>query len=458
LSEHLVFHEVEVGGRLVNVVLRDGRVAAVRNPTPTAGAAAIDGRGGALLPGLHDHHLHLLATAAAEHSVDCASAKDGASLAAALQAAGPGWVRAVGYHEQIAGVLDRGVLDQLAPNHPVRVQHRTGALWMLNSRALALVDHLLDGSPDVERDESGRPTGRLWRYDARLRPAFASGPPSLAALGARLASFGITGVTDATPDLDRTSLDLLARAHASGDLPQEITLLGAPEARGLASGLRRGPRKIHLRDHDLPTLPELAATVAQTHRGDRGVAIHCVTAEALVLAVAALLDAGIHPTDRIEHASVVPPGAATELAELGVAVVTQPAFLHERGDDYLRDVASPERDWLYPYRSLLEAGVPVAPSSDAPHAPPDPWLAIAAAAGRRTRRGAVIGAGEAVDASRVLDGFLSSPDNPGGPPRRVAPGLPADLCLLDRPLADALAGVPANPVRMTLIGGRIVHG
>ncbi|WP_229758442.1 hypothetical protein [Peterkaempfera bronchialis] len=55
-------------------------------------------------------------------------------------AVAPGtWVRGVGYHESVAGPLDRDRLDALVAHRPVRVQHRSGALWILNSAGAALL-------------------------------------------------------------------------------------------------------------------------------------------------------------------------------------------------------------------------------------------------------------------------------------------------------------------------------
>jgi predicted amidohydrolase YtcJ len=97
-------------------------------------------------------------------------------------------------------------------------------------------------------------------------------------------------------------------------------------------------------------------------------------------------------------------------------------------------------------------------SSDAPFGPLDPWRAIAAAADRRTRTGDAVGPAEAIDGHRSLARFLSPLDAPGGPPRAVAPGVPADLCLLDLPLARALAEPSSDGVRATWIAGALVHG
>ncbi|MDX2676697.1 amidohydrolase family protein [Streptomyces sp. NY05-11A] len=444
-----VFRDVEVDGQTVDVHVRDATVVAVGDVTPVPGAEVVEGHGGALLPGLHDHHLHLLAMAAAASSVDCGvHAGDPGGLAAALRSAPGTWVRAVGYHERTTGRLDREVLDAWVPDRPVRVQHRSGALWMLNSPALALVDHVLDHSPDVERDAAGRPTGRLWRYDTRLRPALPHSTPDLAPVGRTLLSYGITGITDATPDLDADAAALIA----DGALPQQLLLLGVPDVLPLPPRLRSGPYKLHLRDHDLPPLGELTEKIAALHSRGRAVAVHCVTAESLLLTVAALRAAGPLPGDRIEHASVVLPGVAADMARLGVAVVTQPGFVYERGDDYLATVEPGELPYLYPYRSLLDSGLRVAPSSDGPHASCDPWRAIAAA-DRITVGGSVLGPAERVGRARVLAGYLSSAEDPGGAVRRVCPGTRADLCLLHVPLREALAAAPANPVRLTMTAG-----
>ena len=66
-----LLRHVEVDGRRLDVRIDGGRVTALGSGLPTAGAEVVDGAGGALLPGLHDHHLHLLASAAALGSLDC---------------------------------------------------------------------------------------------------------------------------------------------------------------------------------------------------------------------------------------------------------------------------------------------------------------------------------------------------------------------------------------------------
>ena len=209
--------------------------------------------------------------------------------------------------------------------------------------------------------------------------------PDLTTLGKRLASFGITAVTDATPDLDADDVAVLGAAAVSGALPQRVLLLGAPPGVALPHRLAAGPVKIIVPDHDLPALDDLADRVVAAHALGRGVAVHVVTREALVLTMAALAVAGHHPGDRLEHLAIAPPDLLDQLRSDGLRVVTQPGFLADRGDRYLAEVDPADRDDLYRFGSLLAAGITVTASSDAPYGPLDPWLVLRAARDRVSR-------------------------------------------------------------------------
>ena len=132
----LVLRHAEVEGARVDVRVEGGTITAVGAPGEVPGADRGAGRradlviecdGGALLPGLHDHHLHLLSMAAAAASVDVSGGLDEAIRAAHAQAPPGTAIRAVRYDEGRDGPLDRWRLDALAPGRAVRVQHRSGA-------------------------------------------------------------------------------------------------------------------------------------------------------------------------------------------------------------------------------------------------------------------------------------------------------------------------------------------
>lgn len=461
----LLLRDAEVDGRRVDVRIAGGRITAVDGDLlPAPGEVSVDAGGVALLPGLHDHHIHLLALAAAQRSMMAGppAVRDRGELAAALRAADAGapagqWVRAVGYHDSVAGSLDRWKLDELLPGRPVRVQHRSGGLWALNSAAVDAAG--LDGAGDVpglERTTDGTPTGRLWRLDAWLRDRLPPDAPDLGAVGERLLRRGVTGVTDATPTDDASSLRLLADAVAEGVLPQRLVVTGGPSLdRRAVPELERGPVKLLLPDHEPPDLSALVAGIRVARAQGRPVAVHCVTAVAAVLAVAAIEEVGVAAGDRIEHGAVVPLDLAARIAALGVTVVTNPGFVAERGDRYLVEVDGDELGDLWRCRSLIDAGVAVGAGTDAPFGDPDPWAAMAAAVERRTAGGRPIGADEAVPPAVALGLFLSPLDRPGDTRRAVAVGAPADLCLLATPLDQALRDLAAVDVSATVVAGAI---
>lgn len=438
-----------------------GRVVAIA-PTlaPRPGEPLIEAAGAALFPGLHDHHLHLQSLAAALASVACGPPQvaDAAALAAALRRkaqelpAGE-WIRGVGYHESVAGDLDRQALDALLPTHPVRIQHRSGRLWILNSAALAIVH-----ADEALLDDDERARGRLYDADTWLRSRLQGLRPDLRAVSRQLASWGVTGVTDTSPDNGPDELQHFAAARQRGELLQVLRLMGDARLDAAADlpGLARGERKFHLHDAELPDFDHLCADIRRSHRAGRGCAFHCVSRTDLLFALAALREAGVERGDRIEHASVTPPEALDELRALGLTVVTQPNFVGERGDAYLSEVEAVDQPWLYRLRSFLDAGVPLAGSTDAPFGDANPWGAMQAAVSRRTPSGASIGAEEALTPEQARDLFLGPLEAPGAGPRRLAVGAPADLCLLDRPWEAARADLATVRVRVTWRAGEVI--
>ena len=234
-------------------------------------------------------------------------------------------------------------------------------------------------------------------------------------------------------------------------------MTGAPRlvAAEVPKLLGRGPVKIVIEDYALPDLDTLVRWMTAAREADRTVAVHAMTRDCLALALAAFDRVGTRPGDRIEHGAVVPPSMRTIVAAKGLTVVTQPGFVAERGDRFLASVAQEDLPHLYPCKSLIEAGVPVGGSTDAPYGHPDPWRDIATAIERRTSSGAPLGLREGVAPERALALFLTPLDVAGGTPRRVAVGEPADLCLLDGPLSQVLEAPSSSHVAATVIGGAL---
>jgi len=447
-------------GRAVDVHIVGDHVVAIspHDLASTKGGAVLEAGGGLLLPGLHDHHVHVAASAAALASVRCGpqEAVDAAGLANLLSGVtGTGWIRGIGYHESVAGEIDRAWIDAVVADRPVRIQHRSGRMWIFNSLGLEHLCAATDGACPAGLD---RRSGRLFDEDSWLRSALGSGPPDFRATAERWARWGVTGLTDMNPQNGRAAADHFTSQQAGGSLPQSVVLAGLPELAPVSSSARLaiGPVKVHLHEWHLPDYATVVDLIRAAHTHGRNIAVHCVTETECAFALAAITDAGKLPGDRIEHASVAPDALVTEIARLDLAVVVQPNFVSERGDGYLS--AMPQEDWphLYRLRAFREAGVIMAGGTDAPFGDANPWAAMAAAISRRTAGGRSLGPQEALRPEEALDLFLADPHDLSRV-RHIATGAVADLCLLAQDWAALREDMGSAEVRATLIGGQLVH-
>lgn len=200
--------------------------------------------------------------------------------------------------------------------------------------------------------------------------------------------------------------------------------------------------------------PELIDLLGRAARAGLSVALHAIGDAALQIALDAFAATGARGS--IEHAQLAGTDQVAELARLGLVASVQPAHL-------LDDRGVTERIWdeqraarSFPLRELVEAGVELALGSDAPVAPLDPWLAMAAAVHRGEPTDVAWHPEHSLTSAQVL---AASTDG------RCTPttGAPADLVLLDAdPLAHGdsatvAAHLRAMQVAATLVGGRLVH-
>ena len=449
--------------------IADGRVAAIaRRLEPEPGEWLVDARGGALIHGLHDHHLHLFATAAARRSVHCGPPQvhNEQELKAALEAGavrGGVWLRGVGFHDSVVPHLDRYWLDAVCPAPALRIQHRSGMMWVLNSRALEALgidrgQQLPDG---VEHGADGELTGRFFGLDAWLRERIESPFPGLQHVSVELARYGVTGVTDAGARNGPQEWAAFAGARARGELMQRLLVMGDEQLSALSAAAsawqRVGPLKIYLRESALPGLETLEDRIAGAHRQQRSVAFHCVTRTELVYALEALRSAGARCGDRVEHAAIADDQALGNMAELGVTVVTQPHFIAERGAQYRVDVEPQDHDFLYRGAGFLRHGVPLAAGSDAPYGGLDPWAAMRAALSRGTGEGGHLGRDEALTPEQALNLYTGDPLQPGQPRPSIAVGEVADLCLLDAPWEEIREDLDSRHVSATFGAGKMLY-
>lgn len=466
-SPLLIQHARLLEGGIVDVRIEGDSIAAIAPSLPVAGGETlVNADYSLLLPGLQDHHCHLFATAAARSSLQCGppQVNNAAELEALLRCradAGQA-LRGVGFHESVCEGLDRDWLDRVCPQVPVRIQHRSGMLWIYNSAALDTLQ--LDSADPLpqgaERDSRGRFSGRFYNLDKWLGERGERHWPSLRSLSREYARLGITGVTDTGVNNGPAQWCALQGAIQRGEWRQRLQVMGT-EALGAMpeSGpqIQRGPLKLYLREVELPSLETFTERIGSAHQQSRPVAIHCVTLVELHFAVEAIASAGVLCGDRIEHASVCDEAALQRLAELGITVVSQPHFIGERGDQYLQAVEPVDIPLLYRGAGFLQAGIRFAAGSDAPYGSIDPWSAMFAATRRTTPEGVVMNASEQLTPRQALDLYAGELQAPGGGQRQLKPGSPADLCLLAAPWESVQKQPDSKHVALTICAGQILY-
>jgi predicted amidohydrolase YtcJ len=386
----------------------------------------------------HDHHLHPFGYSALVNGLELMDAPD---LGAMLEMVATHGERVEG---PIIGqrLNDEGLselrlptaedIDDVVSDRPVLLYRYCGHIAVANQAALDLAGIDAD-TPDppggsFDRDATGRPTGILREtavapVSKALEPQV-PGPSDLEIISAlaglrRMGIGSITGMVSVTSAVWCAVDDEVGTmVRLAPDLPIDIdVLLIASTPEDLVSSKRRldeasGPVRFagykdfidgSLGGHTAAMYepfadrPDIRGTERFDHQRmvDMGrtslelggaVAIHAIGDRANDLALDVheeLVKEGADPARlRIEHASVLTDATIERMARLGVTASIQPAFLASE-ETWLEKRLGPERmDRAYPFRSLIEAGVPLLGGSDSPVELPDPETGINAAVGR----------------------------------------------------------------------------
>jgi predicted amidohydrolase YtcJ len=429
------------GGRVVSAGTRMDVADAA-----AAGARVIDVGGAAVIPGLHDFHLHLVGLARTRTAILLDDAADGVEVAARLAAAarsdaGEGWLTGRGWNErQLAGIAPEA-LDAAAGERLVFLGSHDGhSAWASPAaRRLAGVGAGTADPPGgrIERDAAGEPTGVLRETALDLVAALVTrlqGAALRPALDATLRDLAALGVTGASEAGDYTDANGIGTDSAFGDSYSTLSDLGdlvdgrlrltlgipadalpAADERGLRTGaglsgrrtMRFGwakeyadgalgsgtaalfaPQTCGTPDSGIlrVTPEELDELFAAGRSARIGLAVHAIGDRA----GAAVLDAveraaerqAGSPPDRIEHAQLLRTPDAERFARLGVVASVQP--IHAAADrDLVEACWDGRQDGAYAWRSLATAGTLLAAGSDAPVESVSPWLGLFAAVHRR---------------------------------------------------------------------------
>ena len=203
------------------------------------------------------------------------------------------------------------------------------------------------------------------------------------------------------------------------------------------------------------------------HGAQRGfqIALHAIGNEAIDLALTALERnerrlAAAPGSPRLEHVVFAAADQPRRIADVGAIAVVQPAFIASAGDDMLLTPLPPSIQTM-PLRSLAEAGVQLAGSSDYPVTQPDVLAAVSAAVTRRTAAGATLAGDQAVDVELMLRAYTLGSARALGCEREagsLTPGKQADLVhLAQDPLTHDPARLADIRVTATWVAGDRAH-
>lgn len=463
----MILGNARLGDGTVDVRIENGVITEVG----ALGGSDLDAEGRWLVPGLWDQHVHFSQWAQSRQRVDLAAAVSAAEAAAIMAAAPrpPAGLVLVGggFRDGLwPDVPTAEVLDTVLPDLPVvLISGDLHSCW-LNSRAMQrfgattslvreeecfAVVRALDDVPEAVLD--------AWVAEAALAAA----------------ARGVVGIVDLEMSwgvdhwIRRREAGLAALRVRTGIYPH---LLDRAIEAGLRTGdviadlVEVGPFKIitdgslntrtafchdpypGTADRGLLTVPTDELETWLTRATDAGLrpAVHAIGDDANTLALDVFAHLGVG--GRIEHAQLLSDADLARFAALGVAASVQPEHLL---DD--RDVA--DHYWAgrtgraFPLRSLLDAGAQLLLGSDAPVAPLDPWIAMAAAVTRTRDDREPWHPEQRITPDEALAASVET---------TIAVGQRADLVLVDEdPLAPDGDGLRTMPVALTMLAGRVTH-
>ena len=476
----MLLRNLRVGGSLVDIRADGGVITSVAPGLPGDG---VDFNGRFASPGLWDNHVHFTQWALHSQRLDVSAATSarGAAELVGGQLSGLSGGKVAYYNPARAGVfVATGFRDALWPDLPT--------VAMLDDATGETPVVLISGdlhcvwANSAALDRYGQSTETLLREEPAFEVTTAVGQLDDATLdawaieaGVRAAARGVVGFADLEMAWNR---DTWRRRMASGFDTQrvEFAIYTQHLDRAIAEGLRTGApinelltvgRYKVLTDGSLNTRTawcvepfagtanrgglEIDPATLTTHMR-RAVAagiepsVHAIGDAAISVALDAFEAVGAG--GRIEHAQLVAASDLERFAALGVTASVQPE--HAMDDRDVADVYWAGRtERVIPLRSLLAAGARLVFGSDAPVAPLDPWVSMAAAVGR-TRDGREPWHPEQrVSNAEALAASVQS---------SIAIGQPADFVVTELdPLTASHEQLRGMPVYATVLQGRFTY-
>jgi hypothetical protein len=186
--------------------------------------------------------------------------------------------------------------------------------------------------------------------------------------------------------------------------------------------------------------PLREAVVAAARNGLQ-VAVHSIGQRAVDIALDAFAAAAQEAPaprlrHRVEHAyTPLFPGQLERIAELGLMWSPQPAFMYASGEEWAEVFGEERAQQVMPFQRAAELGIPIQFNSDFPCSPMNPYVGLQTAVTRRTEKGNVFGADQAVSVDTALRYMTTAASYSMSRHRRhgsIEPGNFADIMVTSR--------------------------
>ena len=477
----------------------------------------VDLKGRRVIPGFVDAHMHPLMLADYSRQISALPPKIH-SIEELIQAVrekrrqqGPGkWCLGWGYDEGKFAEkrsINRWDLDKGCSDSPVSIIKTCGHIRCVNSKALEIAGINRD-TPDpeggeIERDENGEPTGVLKENARNLITPFMpeenekDAVENLVQLGKLLTSQGIVAVTDMGNLDEGDNYPLYQEAAKQGflqevgvyymwdffmdkedfQIPQKrwdkkqkifatgLKLIGDGSISGRTAWMSEPYLDSDSKGISVCTDRQMETAIDFCKKNHCQLSMHAMGTKAIERVVDRVAkeekwNDGPEPYVRIEHITLPSQDSIQKAVEHGIGFATQPIFLYAEIESYLKNLGYDRMKECYPVRHLLDSGVKLCFSTDAPATswavPSDPFPNIKGAVTRKAYDGTDCGQEQAVDRETALILYTKESAEMAGFDRlgQLKEGYKADFLILDQDILE----VPAEQIDQVSVAETYIDG